>query len=54
VPTSPSAAGAPAGHRGPDWPVTEVELLESHLGPVPHYDRVAGWPVAADRLPPQT
>ena len=34
-----------AGHRGPDWPVTEVELLESHLGPTPRYDRVAAWPV---------
>jgi 2'-5' RNA ligase len=34
-----------AGHRGPAWPVTEVELLESHLGPAPRYDRVAAWPV---------
>jgi len=25
--------------------VTEVELLESHLGPTPRYDRVAAWPV---------
>jgi 2'-5' RNA ligase len=33
-----------AGYRGPEWPVTEVELLESHLGPVPRYDRVAAWP----------
>ncbi|SFK86700.1 2'-5' RNA ligase [Geodermatophilus ruber] len=34
-----------AGYQGPDWPVTEVELLESHLGPEPRYDRVAAWPV---------
>lgn len=34
-----------AGYRGPDWPVTEVRLLESHLGPRPRYDRVATWPV---------
>jgi RNA 2',3'-cyclic 3'-phosphodiesterase len=34
-----------AGYRGPDWPVTEVELLESHLGAAAHYERVAGWPV---------
>nr|WP_255363294.1 RNA 2',3'-cyclic phosphodiesterase [Geodermatophilus sp. DSM 45219] len=34
-----------AGHCGPEWPVTEVELLESHLGPTPRYDRVAAWPV---------
>ncbi len=34
-----------AGHRGPAWPVTEVELLESHLGPAPRYDRVAAWPL---------
>ncbi len=35
-----------AGYRGPDWPVTEVRLLESHLGPNPRYDVVAAWPVA--------
>ena len=34
-----------AGYRGRDWPVTEVELLESHLGPAPRYDRVASWAV---------
>ena len=34
-----------AGYRGPDWPVTEVRLLESRLGPKPTYDTVAAWPV---------
>jgi 2'-5' RNA ligase len=34
-----------AGHRGPLWPVREVVLWRSHLGPDPRYDRVAGWPV---------
>ena len=34
-----------AGHRGPCWPATGVELLESHLGPAPRYDRVAAWPL---------
>jgi 2'-5' RNA ligase len=34
-----------AGYRGPEWPVREVELLESHLGPKPRYDAVATWPV---------
>ncbi len=34
-----------AGYRGSAWPVTEVELLESHLGPTPRYDRVAAWPL---------
>ena len=34
-----------AGYRGPAWPVTEVRLLESHLGPKPRYDTVAEWPV---------
>jgi len=33
------------GYRGPDWPVTEVRLIESHLGPRPTYDTVAAWPV---------
>jgi RNA 2',3'-cyclic 3'-phosphodiesterase len=35
-----------AGYRGPAWPVTEVRLLESHLGPKPTYDTVAEWKVA--------
>jgi 2'-5' RNA ligase len=34
-----------AGYAGPAWPVTEVELLESRLGPDPAYTRVAAWPV---------
>ena len=33
------------GYRGPAWPVTEVRLLESHLGPKPAYETVAAWPV---------
>lgn len=37
-----------AGYRGPQWPVEEVQLLESHLGPAPRYDVLAAWP-----LPPQ-
>ena len=32
-----------AGYRGPAWPVTEVRLEESHLGPTPRYETVAGW-----------
>jgi 2'-5' RNA ligase len=32
-----------AGYRGPAWPVTQVRLLESHLGPSPRYDTVAAW-----------
>jgi 2'-5' RNA ligase len=35
-----------AGYRGPAWPVTEVRLLESHLGPAPRYETVAAWPVS--------
>ena len=35
-----------ADHRGPEWPVREVVLWRSHLGPEPHYERVAAWPVA--------
>ncbi|NYJ06158.1 2'-5' RNA ligase [Geodermatophilus daqingensis] len=34
-----------AGYAGPRWPVREVLLLESHLGPTPRYDPVATWPV---------
>lgn len=35
-----------AAYRGPAWPVTEVELLDSRLGPAPRYERVAAWPLA--------
>lgn len=34
-----------AGYRGAPWPVTEVRLWESHLGPRPTYDVVATWPL---------
>jgi 2'-5' RNA ligase len=34
-----------AGYRGPEWPVREVRLLQSHLGPRPTYDELAAWPV---------
>jgi 2'-5' RNA ligase len=40
-----------ADYRGPDWPVTEVRLLDSHLGAQPRYDTVASWPVATRRTP---
>lgn len=36
-----------AGYRGPDWPVTGVLLLESHLGPAPRYETLATWSVGA-------
>jgi 2'-5' RNA ligase len=35
-----------ADYRGPVWPVREVRLLDSHLGPAPRYDTVAAWPLA--------
>jgi 2'-5' RNA ligase len=35
-----------ADYRGPAWPVTEVRLLESHLGPKPEYTTVAEWSVS--------
>jgi 2'-5' RNA ligase len=48
-PGQPADASLPerlADYRGPEWPVTEVRLLESHLGPSPRYDAVATWPLA--------
>ena len=33
------------GYRGPEWPVTEVRLLRSRLGPSPTYETVAAWPL---------
>jgi 2'-5' RNA ligase len=34
-----------ADYRGPSWPVTEVALLDSHLGPAPTYETVAAWTI---------
>ena len=34
-----------AAYRGPSWPVTELLLMRSHLGPHPSYDRLGGWPL---------
>lgn len=38
-------AGRLTGYRGPAWPVREVRLLESRLGPEPAYEEIAGWPL---------
>jgi 2'-5' RNA ligase len=42
-PADGSLADRLADYRGPDWPVTEVRLLESRLGPKPSYTTVATW-----------
>jgi RNA 2',3'-cyclic 3'-phosphodiesterase len=34
-----------AAYAGPSWPVAEISLMRSHLGPQPTYDRVAGFPL---------
>lgn len=33
------------GYFGPSWPVTEMVLMRSELGPKPTYDRLAAWPL---------
>jgi 2'-5' RNA ligase len=45
VPADPDLPVRLAGYRGPGWPVTEVALLESHLGPRPRYETVAAFPI---------
>ncbi|SDX72417.1 2'-5' RNA ligase [Modestobacter sp. DSM 44400] len=40
-----------AGTAGPTWPVSEVVLWRSHLGPAPRYDRVSAWPLKDPLLP---
>ena len=44
-PADPGLPGRLAGYRGPEWPVTEVALLESHLGRPAPYETVAIWPL---------
>jgi RNA 2',3'-cyclic 3'-phosphodiesterase len=33
-------------YAGPPWPVEEVRLMRSHLGPKPTYDQLASWSLA--------
>ncbi|MDQ1661354.1 MAG: 2,3-cyclic 3-phosphodiesterase [Blastococcus sp.] len=44
-PADPALPDRLADYRGPAWPVTEVCLMESHLGRDARYEVVAGWPV---------
>jgi 2'-5' RNA ligase len=46
-PADGSVTDGLAGYRGPDWQVTEVRLIESHLGPHPTYDVLATWAVGS-------
>jgi RNA 2',3'-cyclic 3'-phosphodiesterase len=34
-----------ARYRGPAWPIDEIRLMRSHLGPRPTYDRLGGRPL---------
>ena len=34
-----------ADYRGPDWPASQLRLVESRLGPTPRYDPLAAWPL---------
>ena len=49
APADGALTGRLGDYRGPAWPVTEVRLLESHLGPKPTYETVAAWPVGPPR-----
>ena len=33
------------GYAGPDWPVTEVRMVESHLGTAARHETLAAWPL---------
>jgi 2'-5' RNA ligase len=47
-PGRPADAALPdrlAGYRGPAWPIEQVLLLASRLGPAPRYETVAAVPV---------
>jgi 2'-5' RNA ligase len=47
-PRQPADAGLASllrEYRGREWPVPEVRLLESHLGPDPSYETLAAWPI---------
>ena len=43
APADGALTGRLGHYRGPAWPVTEVRLLESRLGPKPSYDTVETW-----------
>jgi 2'-5' RNA ligase len=44
-PSDGSVTDRLAGYRGPAWPVTEVRLIESRLGPAPTYETLGTWPL---------
>ncbi|HEX5597517.1 MAG TPA: RNA 2',3'-cyclic phosphodiesterase [Micromonosporaceae bacterium] len=33
------------GYLGPSWPVAEMVLMRSHLGPRPRYEPITAWPL---------
>ncbi len=43
----PDLVAALADATGPDWPVTELLLMRSHLGPHPRYEPLAVFPLGA-------
>ena len=45
APADPALPGRLADYRGPEWPVTEVTLFESHLVRPAPYETVAAWPL---------
>jgi 2'-5' RNA ligase len=42
-PADATLADRLADYRGPEWPVGEVALMRSTLGPSPRHDRLASW-----------
>jgi 2'-5' RNA ligase len=40
-----AVAAALADYHGPPFRLTEIVLMRSHLGPTPHYERLATWPL---------
>jgi 2'-5' RNA ligase len=42
-PADRGVTGVLAGYGGPEFRLTELVLMRSHLGPRPSYERLAGW-----------
>src|ERR1700683_3807311 len=40
--------GSLSGLRGTPWTAAEIDLIESHLGPKPRYEKLGTWPLRSD------
>lgn len=43
-----------AAYQGPEWTASELRLMRSHLGPTPHHEPLASFPLTTPACPHRT